>query len=433
VKGPPKGLCIGIWMCGAAFFLAIAQTGFAAEGGLPASEAFRQLRETLVSEKKRADWTAFLASAERLRVFLNGSPASVLEVARAQLELGRTDEALNEARHFVAMGQSHPVLDAPLFQPVRSAIDAHLSRNVAALSIAKPVITLSDSGRLAEDIDYDSRSRRFFVTSILEHNIVALDAAGHSKVFADSPDHWPMMALKVDTARRRLWVTEVALDGFPGVSPVDSGRSVILEYHLDQGTLVARYIGPPGSNLGDMVLTPHGDPIVSDGNGGGIYRLNAGTLQRIDHGDFISPQTIALCAGDLHAFVPDYVRGIAELDLETGTARWLPMENRHALDGIDGLYCHGNSLIAVQNGTSPVRIVAFTLDASKATILKETAIERATSTLGAPTHGVIVGDTFFYIANSGWDAVDDHGAAKSAARLTPAIIMRASTASIVNR
>jgi hypothetical protein len=409
---------------GAAFFLAIAQIGFAADG-LPAIEAFQQLRETLVSDKKRADWTAFLENAERLRVFLNGSPASVLEVARAQLELGRTGEALNEARHFVAMGQIHPILDSPLFQPVRSAIDSHLSRNVSALSIAKPVMQLSDSGLLPEDIDYDSRSRRFFVTSILEHNIVALDAAGHGKFFADSPDHWPMMALKIDTARRRLWATEVALDGFPGVAPSDSGRSVVLEYQLDQGTLLARYIGPPRSNLGDMVLTRSGDPIVSDGNGGGIYRLRSGALQRIDHGDFISPQTIAICPGDPHAFVPDYVRGIAEFDLETGTTTWLPMENRHALDGIDGLYCHGNSLIAVQNGTSPVRIVSFTLDPSKATILKETAIERATSTLGAPTHGVLVGGTFFYIANSGWDAIDDHGAPKSSARLTPAIIMRA--------
>jgi len=177
-----------------------------------------------------------------------------------------------------------------------------------------------------------------------------------------------------------------------------------------------------------MVLAHNGDPIVSDGNGGGIYRLRAGTLQRIDHGEFISPQTIAICAGDRHAFVPDYVRGVAEFDLETGTATWLPMENRHALDGIDGLYCQGSSLVAVQNGTSPVRIVSFILDPSKATILKETVIERATSTLGAPTHGVLVGATFFYIANSGWDAIDDHGATKSSAKLTPAIIMRAAAA-----
>jgi len=406
--------------------LAIAPpSGIAADGsGLPATEAFQQLSESLASDKKRGDWTAFLADAQRLRVFLNGSPTSVLEVARAQLELGHTDAALNEARHFVAMGQTHPILDSPLFRPVRSAIDSRLQSNAAALSIARPAVPLSDPGLLPEDIDYDPRSKRFFVTSILEHNIVALDAAGHSKVFADSPDHWPMMALKIDTARRRLWATEVALDGFPDVASSDSGHSVILEFGLDKGALLAQYKGPPGSNLGDMALAHNGEPIVSDGNGGGVYRLHAGALQRIDHGDFISPQTIAICAGDRHAFVPDYVRGVAEFDLETGAVTWLPMENRHALDGIDGLYCHGSSLIAVQNGTSPARVVAFALDPSKAAILQQTAIERATSTLGAPTHGVIVDGAFFYIANSGWDAIDEHGATKPSTRMTPAVIMR---------
>jgi hypothetical protein len=28
---------------------------------------------------------------------------------------------------------------------------------------------------------------------------------------------------------------------------------------------------------------------------------------------------------------------------------------------------------------------------------------------GDPTHGVIVGDEFYYIVNSGWDRADDNG------------------------
>jgi hypothetical protein len=29
--------------------------------------------------------------------------------------------------------------------------------------------------------------------------------------------------------------------------------------------------------------------------------------------------------------------------------------------------------------------------------------------LGDPTHGVVVGDDFYFIANSGWDRVDRNG------------------------
>jgi hypothetical protein len=80
-----------------------------------------------------------------------------------------------------------------------------------------------------------------FVSSILEHEIVALDDAGHQQLFAESPDHWPVLALKVDSKRRRLWATEVGLQDFSSVAAADWGRSVLLEYDLDRGTLLARH------------------------------------------------------------------------------------------------------------------------------------------------------------------------------------------------
>ena len=51
-------------------------------------------------------------------------------------------------------------------------------------------------------------------------------------------------------------------------------------------------------------------------------------------------------------------------------------------------------------------------------------IESNTPTLGDPTHGVVVGDIFYYIANSGWSELDDHGDLKPGAKLTAARIMQ---------
>ena len=73
-----------------------------------------------------------------------------------------------------------------------------------------------------------------------------------------------------------------------------------------------------------------------------------------------------------------------------------------------GVFDHG-TLIAVQNGTSPGRVVAFDLDPSLTRVTSETIIERSTKTLGDPTHGVIIDDDFYYFANSGWDVIDDQG------------------------
>jgi hypothetical protein len=95
------------------------------------------------------------------------------------------------------------------------------------------------------------------------------------------------------------------------------------------------------------------------------------------------------------------------------------------LSGIDGLYAAGSTLIATQNGTSPERVVRFALTSLETRVLSELLIERATPTLGDPTHGVVVGDYFYYIANSGWDSLDQHGVAKKGKSMTAPSVMRA--------
>jgi hypothetical protein len=118
----------------------------------------------------------------------------------------------------------------------------------------------------------------------------------------------------------------VALDGFAAAAKGDWGRSAILQYDLRSGKLLHRIEGPPKTALGDMALAANRDPIVSDGEHGGVYQVNGSTQQllRIDAGDFISPQTPAALADGKHILVPDYVRGIGVLDLGTKHVVWIP-------------------------------------------------------------------------------------------------------------
>jgi sugar lactone lactonase YvrE len=235
-----------------------------------------------------------------------------------------------------------------------------------------------------------------------------------------------MLAIKVDSGRGLVWATEVAMQGFVFTPESDWGRSAVLCYDLRNGKLLRRIEGPHGSALGDMTLTENGDAIISDGEGGGIYRVlpKRDVLERLDNGDFISPQTPAMHPDGKHILVPDYVRGIGILELATKQVRWLSMGGRFALNGIDGLYFDRGRLIAVQNGTSPERVVVFTLDAALTKIVSERVIERSTPTLGDPTHGVIVDDDFYYIANSGWNVVDEHGNVKPGTEPSAPKVMR---------
>ena len=110
----------------------------------------------------------------------------------------------------------------------------------------------------------------------------------------------------------------------------------------------------------------------------------ATVLERLDNGDFISPQTAAMSTDGKHIFVPDYLRGIGVLEISTKQVRWLSMEKGFALSGIDGLYFDHGTLIAVQNGTSAERVVTFDLDPSLTRITSETIIERSSDTWATP-------------------------------------------------
>jgi hypothetical protein len=397
-----------------------------------AADALDSLRGEMRHAKEIGDWNAFLAAAKRQAELLNHSPMTHLELARAQVHLKNSDAALSEVRAFAQMAQESDLLDTlPDLEPLR-AMPAYKTIRARAADNGRPIARSSlafrvkDRTLLPEDIEYEAGTKRFFISSILQKKIVTATLQGDLTDFASSPDQWPVLALKIDHARQLLWATEVAMEGFDGVEASAQGRSALLCYDLRTGKPVLRIEGPRPSALGDLALTSDGAVIASDSQHGGIYRLRHGDdrLERIDAGDFISPQTVAIAA-DGRLVVPDYVRGLGLLAADTKRVIWLPAEGRHALEGIDGLYRVGNRLLAVQNGAHPARVVFFSMDLKGTRVVAEDVIERSTPTLGDPTHGVIVGETFFYLANSGWNVLDDSGKLKPGMTFTEAAVMKA--------
>jgi hypothetical protein len=392
-----------------------------------------QLRGTMRRAHTSGDAASYLGAAQTLYSFLNGSPRATLQLMSAESFAGEQDDALYSFAQFVAMGQANDeALRSAQFDPLRTlpkfqAIQRAMAANTSSMSNAVEVFRLKSSVPIPEDIDFDPAAKRFYISSVLGKHIVAVDMTGQVSTFAQAPDQWPVMGLRIDPVRSLLWATEVALNGFTLVSEKDWGRSAVLLYDLHSGKLLHRIEGPPQAALGDMTLDLNGDAIISDGEHGGVYRVNRKTLgfERIDAGDFVSPQTPVVLPDGKHILVPDYVRGIGVLNLADKHVAWIRMEGKHALSGIDGLYALGNALIATQNGTSPERVVRFALDAASTRVLSESIIERSTATLGDPTHGVMVDGHFYYIANSGWDSLDDHGVLKEGKTLPTPVIMRA--------
>jgi hypothetical protein len=176
-----------------------------------------------------------------------------------------------------------------------------------------------------------------------------------------------------------------------------------------------------------MTVSGDGDVFVSDGDSGAVYRVdhNEDKLDiLVDKGTFRSPQTPALSPDGRRLLVPDYSRGIGIVDLANKQVKLLQHPKELSLGGIDGMYLSGRTLIAIQNGTVPERLIRMTLDESLARVLRWETIEANWPGLGDPTHGVIAGDQFYFIANSGWDRMADDGSVKPGATFDPATVRR---------
>jgi hypothetical protein len=370
----------------------------------------------------------------RALTLIRGHPDVVYLIARSEARLGHTDAAVTRLRTIAAMGLAYPIDDDSAFATLRGHKDFETVRtamatNRAAVSNATVTHVLADTNMLAEDLAYDPGSRTFYVSSIHRGAIIAVAENGAVQDFvpAGRDNVYGIMALAIDTRHGVLWATTSAMPQATGYKASDSGRSAVLRYELSTGRLLRRFDAPldgRGHNLGDMTVDQNGTVIVSDGVSGDIFTVRAGrdTLETlVGRGTFRSPQTPAVLP-DGRVMVADYAFGLAVIDRQDGTVTWVQHPDTTAVSGIDGMYVRGHTLYAVQNGTTPERVVRFTLDDRFANVTGWSVIERGSPSLGDPTHGVLTADSFYFIGNSGWDRFDDNGAIKPAAASPPAIL-----------
>lgn len=388
---------------------------------------------------KAKDYAACRDHLLHLDQLLDGRADIVYRLAKVEAALGNKDAALEKLTVFSKSGFTFadPGAD-PDFAPVRS--NPEFEKALIRIKNAKQpqtastlFLTLPEPDLIAEDIAYDSKQAKFYVSCVRHSKILAIDQHGARSEFVreGTPDVWAILAVGVDSKRRILWAATAALPEGLGYRKEDEGRSALLKYSLETGALLKRYdlkkSGETKPALGDLTISPTGDVFVSDGQGGPIYRVehSKDALEiLVDKGTFRSPQTPALTPDGRRLFVPDYSRGISIVDLATKQVKLLEHPKELSLGGIDGMYLSVRTLIAIQNGTDPERLIRMTLDESLTHVVEWKTIEANWPGLGDPTHGVVIGDEFYFIANSGWDRMADDGTVKPGATFEPATIRR---------
>jgi hypothetical protein len=144
----------------------------------------------------------------------------------------------------------------------------------------------------------------------------------------------------------------------------------------------------------------------------------------ISDASFASLQGLDFTENEKQLFVADYAKGIFIIDLATKKISNIAPTNDSMLLGIDGLYFYKDSLIAIQNSAAPHRVVRLFLDKNHQGISRWEIIEANNPAFDEPTLGVLVKDTFYYIANSQWGAIDRKGQLAEPDKLRVPVVLK---------
>jgi hypothetical protein len=139
--------------------------------------------------------------------------------------------------------------------------------------------------------------------------------------------------------------------------------------------------------------------------------------------EFWSIQGLCFSDDDERLYIADYIKGIFMLDVKTMKLSKVNVQYELSLKGTDGLLFYRNSLITIQNGVQPNRVVRHFLSEAGDSFIRYELIDNAHPAFGEPTIGSLSENTLYYVANSQWN-VYENGKIKDPAKLHPIVILK---------
>jgi sugar lactone lactonase YvrE len=391
-----------------------------------AREAWRQAAPLV----RRKDWAGARDQLRRAFGAWPAQPAYVTAYASLAAKLADTAETVRALTHLADMGLTLDLAADPDFALVRDAaalrpVARRLHDNAAPLVRSRVAATLTEEDFWPEGISHDPNRELWYLASVRHRKVSRIGPDGRAEdlVREGQDGLWAVLGVRADSVTQTLWVTTAAIPQMIGYLPADSGRSGIYAFDLANGHFKARYLLPPspgGNLLGDLILAPNGDVYATDSQEPVIWRIRKGSTEAqefLRHPLFRSLQGPAIEPTGRILYVADYSHGVLAVDLNTRGVSALTTPPRTTALGIDGLSWHNGSLIGVQNGIAPARLVRLVLDATGRGITRIEVIDRHLPIATEPTIGTVWGNRFFYVANSQWEEYDDVGRLKPGVRL----------------
>ena len=403
----------------------------------PSAVARRCYRDAsgAVEDKNYAAALPLLEKAVALRP---DYPRYLGALARLQALNDRPFDAITTLNRLARMGISLDPEPDESFASLRGSADfgdvvQRLRANREPLGAGRVLFELPAMTGIIEGIAYRPKTGDYFFGDVRHRCIWIRRPDGSVRRFSAADAGLPgVFGLKVDEPRWCLWAATSAVPEMNDYRPADRNRAALVAFSLADGQIRHRAELPvdgAGHMVGDLTVAADGTVYATDSLAPVIWRVarDAGPPQRwLESDEFASLQGAAVVAEGRALVVSDYANGLFLIDLTTRTIRPLPPPPDTTLCGIDGIAAAPDgSVIAVQNGIAPRRVVRLQLDGAGRVITRFEVLERGHPAMADPTLGILVDDRFVFVGNAGWDRFASDGPPDAAApRAIPIIVTR---------
>lgn len=387
-----------------------------------ALEVYQQSLKKL-SEK---DTAAFVELAQQANVMAPKHPNIMLNLAKAFAMTGKKTKCIELLDDVSVIGFDYDIEHDSGFKNIwkhslLKEISERAKRNTKIIT-SDLAYSLLEKDLISDGITYDPRQQRFYITSTNKHKIIFINTDGTVGDLL-TETQYSLLGIKVDAARNQLWVV-----GQNENSVVK--KSALFQYDLDTRNLIYQYVvnDTLQHSFNDLALAG-GNIFVTDTKQNAVYKIipTKQTMELWFHNsDTFLPYGIAVSQDQRFLFIAHW-NGIIRVNI--GDVQHLQVQTKlnTTLCGIDGLYFYNNTLIGIQNGAGPQsRVMQFELNKEMNSVVRSTILESGNPLFNLPTTGVIVGDEFYFIANSQLRSFNADGTIFSEDKLQPTIILKLS-------
>ena len=358
------------------------------------------------------DLRRYTYALERLVQLRPYNGAFMFKLAQAYGQRDMKTPAYDLLLRMQAQGLSYDPSTEPAFEPISTTnaytyIVEALQSNAAPWGKGKVVTTVKSDVELLESLAYDSKAERFLLGSARTGQVLAVSADGQSVERAKPAkpgDWWGVLALVVDNQRDSIWLASTMLPHFADYNREELGRGVIVRLDLATGELRERYELPSDGKphlVGALTVAPNSGTVYAvDGVSNQLYRIKDAVIEPlVALPASINLRGIAIDPQERFLYLSDYELGLLAADMNKNEVINLKLDNQN-FGGIEHLSWYQDHLIAVQNVNQPKRISRYSLSAEGDAVTRVMPLEANKPDLVEPTVGTLVGDDFYFIANS---------------------------------